>query len=103
MNIYSFSCLHFMTRPKKKRCINFDPTVTYFKPRAIPLSVLQQVDLSIDEFESLRLSDVEDIEQTSAAQKMEISQPTFNRILKQAHKKIADAIVNGKAIKIHCT
>ena len=90
-----------MTRPKKARCINFDPSVTYFKPRAIPLSELKQVDLSIDELEALRLFDVENIEQTEAAVKMKISQPTFHRILKQARKKVADALINGKAIKIH--
>jgi predicted DNA-binding protein (UPF0251 family) len=76
------------------------PGVGYYKPRAIPLSQLDEVTLSFDEYEAIRLGDLEGLYQEKAAVKMRISRPTFGRIIESAHKKIADALVNGKAIKI---
>jgi predicted DNA-binding protein (UPF0251 family) len=61
---------------------------------------LENVDLTIDEFEAIRLKDLEQLEQTMAAEKMQISQPTFHRVLDSARKKVADALINGKAIRI---
>lgn len=90
-----------MVRPIKPRRILFNPNVTYFKPRAIPLSVLEEVDLRVDELETIRLCDLEGLNQTKAAKKMRISQSTLGRILNSAHKKIAQALVKGKAIRIH--
>ncbi len=87
-------------RPIKKRLIEFDPEVTYFKPRAMPLSALKEVDLGIDELEALRLCDLSNLDQVEAAKKMKISQSTLQRILTSAHKKIAEALIEGKAIKI---
>ena len=78
----------------------FDPNAVYFKPRAIPLSMLEEVDLNIDELESLRLCDLKDLEQEEAAKKMKISQSTLQRILVSARKKVAEALTEGKAIKI---
>ena len=89
-----------MTRPKIIRCVNFKPEVTYFKPRGIPLSSLYEINLTIDELETVRLKNYKGLEQTECAKKMKISQSTFQRILISANKKIADALVNGKAIKI---
>ena len=89
-----------MTRPKKNRCLRFDPKVLYFKPRGIPLSSLEEEELFYDELEALKLHDVDGLNQIEAAKKMSISQPTFGRILDKAYKKIAIAIINGKAIKI---
>jgi len=89
-----------MVRPTKLRKINFDPTATYFKPRAVPLVDLKEVELGRDELEALRLCEVEDFSQNKAAKKMGISQSTLQRILSQARKKIAEALVKGKAIKI---
>jgi len=89
-----------MVRPIKKRKICFDPNVTYFKPRAVPLSILEEVDLGSDELEAIRLCDLEDLGQVKAAQKMKISQSTLGRILCSARKKIAQALIQGKAIKI---
>ena len=89
-----------MTRPLKPRRIFFDPNVTYFKPRAVPLSLLEEVDLGRDELEALRLCDLKNMEQIEAAKKMKISQSTLQRILTSAHKKIAEALIEGKAIKI---
>jgi len=89
-----------MPKPKKKRLVRFDPEVRHFKPRGVPLSILQEVTLTFEELEAIRLADFEDSEQTKAAKNMEISQATFNRILTAAHKKIGEALVLGKAIKI---
>ncbi|TET84856.1 MAG: DUF134 domain-containing protein [Candidatus Nealsonbacteria bacterium] len=89
-----------MTRPIKPRKVIFDPNVTYFKPRAIPLSMLEEVDLAVDELEALRLCDLKGLDQVEAAKKMGISQSTLQRILSSAHKKIAEALIKGKAIKI---
>ena len=89
-----------MARPIKPRRVLFDPDVVYFKPRAVPLSVLEEVDLSIDELEALRLCDLKDLEQKEAAKKMEVSQSTLQRVLTSARKKVAKALTEGKAIKI---
>jgi len=89
-----------MARPLKPRRVLFDPDVVYFKPRAVPLSILEEVDLSIDELEALRLCDLKDLEQKEAAKKMKVSQSTLQRILTSARKKVAEALTEGKAIKI---
>jgi len=90
-----------MVRPGLCRRVRFNPDVTYFKPRGVPLSELDETILQVDEFEAVRLKDLEGLEQEECAKKMNISQPTFHRIVTSARKKIADALVNGKAIKIH--
>ena len=89
-----------MVRPLKPRKILFDPSVTYFKPRAVPLSMLEEIELNIDELEALRLRDYEGIEQIEAAEKMKISQSTYQRILSSARKKVSEALIEGKAIKL---
>jgi predicted DNA-binding protein (UPF0251 family) len=89
-----------MTRPIKRRLVRFNPNVTYFKPRAVPLSILEEVDLTIDELEAIRLCDLKDLDQIEAAKKMEISQSTLQRILASARQKIAEALIEGKAIRI---
>ena len=89
-----------MPRPIKPRLIRFDPDVTYFKPRAVPLSLLEEVELEIDELEALRLSDLKELDQIEAAKKMGVSQSTFQRILTSARKKVTESLIQGKAIKI---
>ena len=89
-----------MPRHKIPRCVRFNPDVIYFKPQGIPLRMLEEVVLRADELEALKLYDVDGLEQTKAAEKMKISQPTFARILDSANKKIAEALVKGKAIRI---
>ncbi|MDD2647020.1 MAG: DUF134 domain-containing protein [Patescibacteria group bacterium] len=89
-----------MTRPQISRLIKFNPNVVYFKPRAVPLSMLEEVELKADELEAIRLCDSKNFEQTEAAKKMKISQSTLQRILTSARQKIAEALVEGKAIKI---
>lgn len=90
-----------MVRPQKPRRVFFDPKALYFKPRAVPLSRLKEVELKVDELEALRLCDLEDLEQKEAAAKMKISQSTLSRILISARKKISKALVKGMAIKIN--
>jgi len=89
-----------MPRPIKPRRVLFEPDITYFKPRAIPLSMLEEVDLGIDELETIRLCDFENLAQIKAAKRMKISQSTLGRILTSARKKVAEALIKGKAIKI---
>lgn len=90
-----------MSRPRKIKIINFEPNVTYFKPRSVPLNQLEEVELTLDELESLRLSSLKKISQADAASQMQIHQSTFQRTLVRAREKVTDALVNGKAIKIH--
>jgi predicted DNA-binding protein (UPF0251 family) len=89
-----------MVRPRKMRCIRFNPKTTYFKPRGIPLIHLDEVRLSMDEIEAVRLKDVETLDQTECAKRMRISQSTLQRILASARGKIADALIRGKAIRV---
>ena len=89
-----------MPRPKNPRHLGFNPEVVYFKPRGVPLSTLEEVELWPDELEAIKLHDVDNLDQIRAAKKMKVSQPTFGRILDKAYKKIGEAIIKGKAIKI---
>ncbi len=89
-----------MPRPKAPRRIKFNPDVYYFKPRGVPMRVLEEVILKPDELEALKLYEVDGLDQITSAAHMHISQPTFARILSSAHKKIAEAIIFGKAIRI---
>ena len=89
-----------MPRPTKWRRVAFIPEVTYFKPAGIPLRVLEEICLSVEEAEAIRLKDLEGLEQEQCAERMSISRPTFQRVLGLARQKIADALLNGKATRI---
>ena len=89
-----------MARPVKLRCVSQLPSAGFFRPMGIPVSILQGVQLSVEEVEAIRLKDLEDLEQEKCAEKMHISRPTFHRILESGRKKLADALINGKAIQI---
>jgi predicted DNA-binding protein (UPF0251 family) len=89
-----------MPRPRNFRRVGCMPQANYFKPRGIPLSVLQHITLTVDELEAIRLTDLQGLYQEQAAEKMNVSRQTLGRILDSAHKKIADALVNGKALSI---
>ncbi len=86
-------------RPKKYRLVHYDPKISQFSPRGRP-GRPDETNLAMDEFEAIRLTDFMGFGQKEAAKSMRISQQTFSRILKRAHKVIADAIVTGKIIKI---
>jgi len=89
-----------MSRPLTCRRVAFLPNVTYFKPAGIPLRALEEVRLSVEEAEAIRLKDLEGLEQEQGAERMNISRPTFQRVLASARQKIANALLNGKAIRI---
>jgi len=88
-----------MPRPKRRRWVWLEPEITYFKPK-ISNKEIEEIQLTIDEFETIRLKDLLGLGQEEAAKKMNISQPTFHRLLSSARKKLAESIVGGKAIKI---
>ena len=90
-----------MVQPRKSRRIGFNPDITYFKPQGIPLMKLEEVNLEHDELEAIRLKYLEKLDQHTCAKKMKISQSTFQRILCSANQKTAEALINGKAIRIH--
>ncbi|NTU53846.1 MAG: DUF134 domain-containing protein [Chlorobiaceae bacterium] len=87
-------------RPVHCRSVEEIPRVTCFLPEGVPPSRLQNVVLSVDEVESLRLADFEGLYQADAAEKMKVSRQTFGRIIKSARKKVAEALVGGKTICI---
>ena len=88
-------------RPFRCRRISSEAPVKYFKPRGVPLCELEEVTLAPDEVEALKLSDIDCLYQSDAAEKMGISRQTFGNIIDSARRKTADAILNGKAIKIN--
>ncbi len=89
-----------MGRMPKCRCVASIPEVTFFKPVGKPYRSLEEVCLSVEEAEAIRLRDLEGLEQTECARRMNVSRPTFHRVLGAARTKLADAILNGKAIRI---
>jgi len=89
-----------MPRPRLCRRIQFNPNITYFKPQGVPMRFLEVIELSAEELEALRLKNIKGLEQTEAAERMNTSQSTFQRILCSGYKKITEALIEGKAIKI---
>lgn len=91
-----------MPRPQNCLCkgIRFEPNSIYFKPQGVLMQNLESVELSMEELESFRLHYIDDLEQTEGAEKMGTSQSTYQRILNSCCKKIAEALTEGKAIKI---
>lgn len=89
-----------MTRPKTLRRVDTIPTVKWFKPTGIKLADLEEVSLTFDEIEALRLADLESLYQEKVATRMGVSRQTVGRILVSARKKVAEALVYGKAIRL---
>jgi uncharacterized protein len=89
-----------MARPRNCRRVDSMPQSDYFKPRGIPLSMLEEVPLTIDELEAIRLADLQGLYQEQASERMNVSRQTFGRIIESAHKKVAEALVEGKALRI---
>jgi len=89
-----------MPRPKKDRCVKCRLDACYFKPRGIPLVDLEEVSLTLDEIEAIRLADFEGLYHEGAARRMKISRQTFGRILSVARRKVAECLIKGKALKI---
>ena len=89
-----------MPRPKKCRLVKKEPGVTFFKPQGIPLRILEHAVITVDELEALRLSDFLGMSHEETAKELKVSRPTVTRMLARAHQALADALVNGKAIRI---
>jgi len=89
-----------MPRPTKCRKVAYSPETRFFKPAGIPVSELEVIILTLDELEAVRLADFLNLYQEEAAQKMNISRQTFGNIISSARNKIADSLINGKAIHI---
>lgn len=89
-----------MPRPQTDRRVLGAPRTTFFKPAGIPARELEEVTLTLDEFEAIRLADYEGLYQEAAALRMGVSRQTFGRIVEAARKRVADAIVNGKALRV---
>lgn len=89
-----------MVRPQKNRIVAFSPDVSYFKPRGIPMVELEEVRLTVDEHEAIRLADFLDMSHEEAGANMGVSRATFGRIIQRARKKVANALIDGKAIHI---
>lgn len=87
-------------RPKKTRWIRCEPGERCFRPRCKSIGKVEGITLTLDEFEAVRLCDLQRLEQEAAAGRMKIHRSTVSRILTAARTKIADALVNIKAIKI---
>jgi len=89
-----------MPRPQKHRKVNEPPLFTEFKPMRVAMRYIDTVFMTIDEYEALRLADFEGMSHEEAAEEMEISRPTFTRLLDSAHKKLAQMLVQGKRLVI---
>ena len=87
-----------MPRPAKHRFVEFIPEVSSFEPQG--MSFREEVIIPIEELEAIRLKDLEGLDQEDCAQRMHISRATFQRVLESARMKMADAMVNGKAIRV---
>ncbi|MCF7941867.1 MAG: DUF134 domain-containing protein [Spirochaetia bacterium] len=89
-----------MPRPKKERIVSTPPLYASFKPTGVKRTLLEQVSLSLDEYEAIRLADHLHMDQKDAAQEMGISRPTFSRLIEQAHEKVASFLIEGKEMTI---
>ena len=92
--------MHRRGRPKGPRWITDIPKETMFKPRGIPLSSVEKVELSIEELEAMRLVDLLGLEQEEAAQRMGVSRKTLWIDLKEGRRKVVEALTEGKAIEL---
>jgi predicted DNA-binding protein (UPF0251 family) len=89
-----------LARPVKPKLVGEAPRTDYFKPRGIPLTQLEEVNLSIEELEALRLVDLEGMYQEDAAREMGVSRQTVQRMITEARAKVIEALVAGKALRI---
>lgn len=89
-----------MPRPFCCRRVSGEPPSKFFKPRGVPLTALEVVTMTLDEYEAVHLADLNGLYQEDAAKQMGVSRQTFGRIVESAHRKIADTLVNAKALEI---
>jgi len=89
-----------MPRPKKERCVDCPPRWNRFKPVGISTRLLEQIELQVDEFEAIRLADHEGLDHMHASRHMGISRSTFTRLIEQAHKKLAQFVLQGGELQV---
>ncbi len=89
-----------MPRPRCCRYVERKPFITYFKPQGIPMTELTETGLPVEGLEAIRLADLEGLTSEAAARRMRVSRHTFGRILAEARRTVADALVNGLALRI---
>ncbi|GAB1536070.1 DUF134 domain-containing protein [Geovibrio sp. ADMFC3] len=89
-----------MPRPLKPRTIGVVPEICHFKPRGVPAKKLKTVGITLDEFEAIRLADYEGLSHEEAAVLMNVSRPTFSRLVEKARVKVAGFLVNGSQLVI---
>ena len=89
-----------MPRPKCCRRVAGLPRCKVFKPAGMPACSLEEIILTVDELEAVRLADLQGLYQEQAAEQMNISRQTFGRIIESAHRKVAETLVEGKALRI---
>ena len=89
-----------MPRPRKCRRIEGCPRALFFKPHGIPLRELTEVYMPMDGFEALRLADYQGLSMEEGAERMHVSRHTFGRILADARRTVARALVEGLALYI---
>ena len=92
--------IHSMPPRKRQRKVFREPPVSVYKPAGIPARELEEILITVDEFEAIRLSDFEGMNQREASTVMQVSQPTFNRILASARSKVARGLVEGNVLRI---
>jgi predicted DNA-binding protein (UPF0251 family) len=80
--------------------VRLDPRSYFYKPRGVPLTGLAVLELRREELEALALADVQRLAHETAAAQMNVSRPTFSRILAQARRTVATALVAGAALRI---
>ncbi len=89
-----------MPRPRKRRLLDRAPQQAIYKPAGVPLDGLRRVPLLQEELEALRLADLEGLTQQEAAGRMGVSRSTFQRIVTQARRQVALALVGGHALQV---
>ncbi len=89
-----------MPRPKKEGIVQEPPKIQGMKPIGVPGKLLEKINLSINEYEAIRLCDYENFDHQTSAGKMGVSRPTFTRLIDKAHKKTAESIVGVKDLII---
>lgn len=89
-----------MPRPRMNRWIRHQPSAHFYAPQGVPFGRLRGVTLTLDGLEALRLADAEGLAHEQAAELMGISRPTFSRLIAEAREVVANALVNGWAIRI---
>ncbi len=89
-----------MPRPQKKRSVHYPPVYSEFKPTGVRARLLDKLELTLDEFEAIRLADYQGMDHNESAEKMEISRSTFSRLVERARRKVGAFLIEGKHLQI---